>query len=65
MHQVLALSSNIGQARVFAFGFNDAAYKNSDQPQVELGLSVKAARKIMSQAETISKVLWIGPTPLA
>ena len=33
---------------VFAFGFNDAAYKNSDQPQVELELSVKTARKIMS-----------------
>jgi acyl-CoA thioesterase-1 len=49
---------------VFAFGFNDAAYKNSDQPQVELERSVKTAHKIMSQAQTISKVLWIGPTPL-
>jgi len=49
---------------VFAFGFNDAAYKNSDQPQVELELSVNTARKIMSQAQAISKVLWIGPTPL-
>jgi hypothetical protein len=25
---------------------------------------VKTARKIMSQAQTISKVLWIGPAPL-
>jgi hypothetical protein len=39
----------------FAFGFNDTAYKNSDKLQVELGLSVKTARKIMSQAQTISK----------
>jgi hypothetical protein len=25
---------------------------------------VKTARKIMSQAQTISKALWIGPAPL-
>lgn len=49
---------------VFAFGFNDAAHKNSGHPQVELELSVKTARNIMSQAQAISKVLWIGPTPL-
>jgi acyl-CoA thioesterase-1 len=49
---------------VFAFGFNDAAHKNSDHSQVELELSVKTARKIMSQAQKISKLLWIGPTPL-
>jgi hypothetical protein len=49
---------------VFAFGFNDAAHKNSDHPQVELELSVKTTCKIMSQAPAISKVLRIGPTPL-
>jgi acyl-CoA thioesterase-1 len=49
---------------VFAFGFNDAAHKNSDRAQVELELSVNTARKIMSLAQGISKVMWIGPTPL-
>jgi len=49
---------------VFAFGFNDAACKNSDQPQVELEQSINTARKIMAKAQMISKVLWIGPTPL-
>ena len=41
---------------VFAFGFNDAAHKSSDNPQVELEYSVKTVRKIMFRAQAISKV---------
>ena len=63
-NEMMARNQGFTGLLVFAFGFNDAAHKNSDNPQVELELSLKTARKIMSQATEISKVLWIGPTPL-
>lgn len=62
--EMMARSRDKNGLLVFAFGFNDAAYKNSDQPQVELEQSLENAHKIMSQARSISTVLWIGPTPL-
>jgi acyl-CoA thioesterase-1 len=62
--EMMARSRDSNGLLIFAFGFNDAAYKNSDQPQVELEVSLENARTIMSQAKAISTVLWIGPTPL-
>lgn len=49
---------------IFAFGYNDAARKNSDVPQVDLSKSVDTARSILTRAMKLSEILWIGPTPL-
>ena len=49
---------------VFAFGFNDAAKPDGAEAQVDLKTSIAAARVILTEAKSISDVLWIGPTPL-
>lgn len=49
---------------LFAFGFNDAAKADGNDVQVDLATSVATADRIMSAAQSISQVLWIGPTPL-
>ena len=49
---------------LFAFGFNDAAKPDGAEAQVDLKTSIAAARVILTEAKSISDVLWIGPTPL-
>ena len=49
---------------LFAFGFNDAARADGGDCQVDLSTSVANAREILSAARTLSRVLWLGPTPL-
>ena len=49
---------------VFAFGFNDAAKVDDAGAQVDLQTSVATAREILTEAKSVSDVLWIGPTPL-
>ena len=49
---------------LFAFGFNDAAKADGGDLQVDLATSINTARAILSEAKSISDVLWIGPTPL-
>lgn len=49
---------------LFAFGFNDAARADGGECQVDLADSVANARRILCAARTLSRVLWIGPTPL-
>lgn len=49
---------------VFAFGFNDAAKADGVAAQVDLETSVENARAILTEAKSVSEVLWIGPTPL-
>jgi len=59
-----ARSRNSPGLLVFAFGFNDAAHADGRGPQLELDESVATARDLLSTAKSVSKVLWIGPTPL-
>lgn len=59
-----ARSRNSPGLLLFAFGFNDAAKADGASFQVDLETSVAAAKRIMIAAETVSQVLWIGPTPL-
>ena len=59
-----ARSRNSPGLMLFAFGFNDAARADSEFPQVDLATSVAAARTMLTAARTVSRVLWIGPTPL-
>jgi len=49
---------------VFAFGFNDAAKVDGASAQVDLETSIKTAQAILTEAKSVSDVLWIGPTPL-
>jgi len=49
---------------VFAFGFNDASKPDGGDFQVELETSIEAATIILTEANSVSDVLWIGPTPL-
>jgi len=59
-----ARSRNSPGLLIFAFGFNDAAHADGAGPQVALQDSVATARELLSAARTVSRVLWIGPTPL-
>lgn len=49
---------------LFAFGFNDAAKADGGKAQVELDASVATARRMLTEAMSLSEILWIGPTPL-
>ena len=49
---------------VFAFGFNDASIAEDGEVQVSLTDSIENARAIITEAQQVSKLLWIGPTPL-
>lgn len=49
---------------LFAFGFNDAAKADGGKVQVELDASVATARRMLTEAMSLSEILWIGPTPL-
>lgn len=59
-----ARSRNSPGLLIFAFGFNDAAHADGAGPQVELEESVITARNLLTAAQRVSTVLWIGPTPL-
>lgn len=59
-----ARSRNSPGLLIFAFGFNDAAHADGRGPQLELAESVATARELLSAAQQVSSVLWIGPTPL-
>jgi len=48
---------------VFAFGINDTTIED-DHCRVDPLDSVANARAIMSEAQTLGPVLWIGPTPV-
>jgi acyl-CoA thioesterase I len=62
--EVIARSRNAPGLMLFAFGFNDASRPNGGDVQVALQDSVACARELMSAAQSLSEVLWIGPTPL-
>ena len=49
---------------MFAFGFNDAAKPDGAEAQVDLETSITAARALLTEAKSVSDVLWVGPTPL-
>jgi len=49
---------------VFAFGFNDVSRKNGETRQLELEQSLDIARSMLLAAVKLSRVLWVGPTPL-
>lgn len=59
-----ARSRNSPGLLLFAFGFNDAAKTDGNDFQVDLATSVATAHKLLTRAQTVSEVLWIGPTPL-
>jgi lysophospholipase L1-like esterase len=59
-----ARSRNSPGLLIFAFGFNDAAHADGSGPQLELADSVATARELLSAAQQVSSLLWIGPTPL-
>lgn len=59
-----ARSRNSPGLMLFAFGFNDAARADEDGPQVPLEDSTATARALLTEARSVSGVLWIGPTPL-
>jgi len=62
--EVVARSRNAPGLILFAFGFNDASRPNGGGVQVTLQDSVACARELMLAAQSLSEVLWIGPTPL-
>jgi acyl-CoA thioesterase I len=62
--EVTARSRNAPGLILFAFGFNDASRPNGGGVQVALQDSVACARELMLAAQSVSEVLWIGPTPL-
>lgn len=59
-----ARSRNAIGLMLFAFGFNDAAQTNGNQVQVDLATSLATAHELLTEARSISRILWIGPTPL-
>jgi len=63
-NEVEARSRDTTGLMLFAFGFNDAAKADGGDLQVDLATSINTARAILSEAKSISDVLWIGPTPL-
>ena len=62
--EVEARNRNATGLLVFAFGFNDASIAEDGEFQVPLADSIENARTIITEAQQVSKVLWIGPTPL-
>jgi len=62
--EAAARSRNGPGLMLFAFGFNDAAKADGNVVQVDLAASLATAGRIMSAAQSISQILWIGPTPL-
>ncbi len=62
--ETAARSRNATGLLVFAFGFNDASRRDGGGLQVPLPLSLENARSIIAEAQALSDVLWIGPTPL-
>ena len=62
--EVAARSRDETGLLLFAFGFNDAARADGGDCQVDLASSVANARQILCAARALSRVLWIGPTPL-
>lgn len=59
-----ARSRNSPGLLIFAFGFNDAARADGRGPQVPLDKSIANARDLLTEAQAVSSVLWVGPTPL-
>ena len=49
---------------ICAFGVNDAAIENNLAVRVELDLSVKNARSILTDAKKLFNIFWIGPIPV-
>jgi len=63
-HETEVRSRNETGLILFAFGFNDASRPTDGRLQVELQDSIACAEALMLAAKSVSKVLWIGPTPL-
>lgn len=63
-HEAEARSRDATGLMLFAFGFNDAAKADGGRVQVELDASVTAARRMLTEAMSLSEILWVGPTPL-
>jgi lysophospholipase L1-like esterase len=59
-----ARSRNAPGLILFAFGFNDAAKADGGDVQVDLATSIAHASSVLTEAKSITEVLWIGPTPL-
>ena len=59
-----ARSRNAPGLMLFAFGFNDAARADGGDVQVDLAASIANASNLLTEAKSVSEVLWIGPTPL-
>jgi lysophospholipase L1-like esterase len=59
-----ARSRNAPGLILFAFGFNDAAKTDGGDVQIDLATSVANASSVLTEAKSITEVLWIGPTPL-
>ena len=59
-----ARSRDVSGLILFSFGFNDAAKENGGDVQVDLATSISTARTVLTEARSVSEVLWIGPTPL-
>ncbi|MFT7674463.1 MAG: acyl-CoA thioesterase-1 [Gammaproteobacteria bacterium] len=62
--ELQARSREVSGLVIFAFGFNDAASVNGDNPQVDLVRSVGNAREILAEASKLTDVFWLGPTPV-
>jgi lysophospholipase L1-like esterase len=62
--EALARSRNSPGLMLFAFGFNDAAKADGNDFQVDFDTSTATARSLLTAAQGLSQVLWIGPTPL-
>ena len=63
-NEAIARSRDATGLMLFAFGFNDAAKADGGNVQVDLETSVATAQRILSEAMSLSEILWIGPTPL-
>ena len=59
-----ARSRNAPGLILFAFGFNDAAKADGGDVQIDLATSIAHASSVLTEAKSITEVLWIGPTPL-
>ena len=62
--EVEARNRNATGLLLFAFGFNDASITEAGEVQVSLEDSIANAEAIITEAQQVSKLLWIGPTPL-
>jgi len=59
-----ARSRNAPGLMLFAFGFNDSAKPDAGEVQVDLAASIANATSVLTEARSVSEVLWVGPTPL-